>query len=679
MVSRSLSVRFASIGSFDKGDEEADAAPTINRPRRLSTNTALEASLKGSFMKRLSIASSASDMDIGENPVAVNVRRPSLLDAQRQSTAMNTAIAANDGPSLAAALTQSIRHHAKLIDGEQQPINPGVVAKPAYDPYEDDDHVSLAPGVELNYEKDPPKTEEQERSNLAPMLRDFMANAGVEDINNSGPKKTNDATLEQHRERIEKMKDGLSDRLTSWFKWDSSEKEESRPVRFAANDGTAILDGGALPGPSFGIVGRAPKFIAPPPTSFRSATRHPSHLPVGEEFDDMESRLNAPRRILAARKRHRRNDSFLRLMVAVLCFALSLTFAIIYGEGKFGLAITTMAYERKVSGRYDLGDPDSELGEAPPPEDLFYPDWWESEKGIPDMEKKGIKFAPTLEYNAADVVTPRAPDRIETPFFWFIPRSGGNVIRTIMAKCLRLAEASEHGAGMESHFLRIEVDDDRKFVNVDLSTSKGIKHANALSLAASGVPDVIISPDIQGVLNIFNNRNRARIFAVLRHPLDRAISKYKADLGSDPEVAGMTLPQYVRSGGLRVENNYLTRYLSGRYGGKLRVHDLDLARELLRRKFVVGLANDLPATANLFSHVFGWNHTAATLGVENVDICYNAIFDALSDKAPLSVEEGSDGWKLLVAQNWFDLKLYEYAEHLFQLQVDQLKKTSSMA
>ena len=39
------------------------------------------------------------------------------------------------------------------------------------------------------------------------------------------------------------------------------------------------------------------------------------------------------------------------------------------------------------------------------------------------------------------------------------------------------------------------------------------------------------------------------------------------------------------------------------------------------------------------------------------------------------MEEGSEGWKLLVAQNWFDLKVYEYAEHLFQLQVDELKLT----
>ena len=188
----------------------------------------------------------------------------------------------------------------------------------------------------------------------------------------------------------------------------------------------------------------------------------------------------------------------------------------------------------------------------------------------------------------------------------------------------------------------------------------------------SGVADVVISGDIHGVLNVFNNRNRARVFAVLRNPLERAISKYYADVASDPDVAGMTLPQYVRSTA-RVENNYLTRYLSGRYGGNLEVKHLNIARELLRRKVVVGLSSNLPATANLFTNVFGWNTTAATLGLANVDVCYNHIFNLLKDKSPPAVEEGSEGWTLLIAQNWFDLKVYEYAEHLFEQQLDQLK------
>mmetsp|Transcript_494 Transcript_494/g.974 ORF Transcript_494/g.974 Transcript_494/m.974 type:complete len:706 (+) Transcript_494:143-2260(+) len=684
----------ATSGSGAASQEDGTRRPSLasafegmGSSRRVS-NASASSNSNHTSVRRLSNASNSSNRRPSDAVGPVSVA-PSLTSSVKRN--VNTAIAANDGPSLAAALTQSIRHHARLIDGDQQPWKQQQqAAKTTFvDPYEEDDHVSLAPGVELNYEKEAQPPAKEEINQIAPALRDYVANSGVEaaDTNDRGGA-TFERTIEQQQERIDSRLQETSfgsrfkKNISNWFGFDTDDgmdgSRHTRSVRFAGDDdaavASAIANGEAVPGTAFGIVGRAPKFVAPDATTFRTATRHPSHLPVGQ-FDNMESRLNAPRRILAARKRHRRNDTFLRILVAVCCFVLSLLFAIAYGQGQFGLAVTTMAYERKVSGQYD--DDEFADRDGMVKEDVFYPEWWESQKGIPDMAKKNIQFSSTIEYHAADVTSPRAPDRIETPFFWFVPRSGGNAIRTIIAKCLRLAEASEHGAGIEASFLRIEEHDTRKFVNVDMSTSEGIKHAKSLNLASSGVADLIISPDIHGVLDIFNNRNRARIFAILRHPLDRAISKYYADLASDPEVAGMTLPQYVRSGGHRVENNYLTRYLSGRYGGRLTIHHLNTAREFLRRKFVVGLASDMTATTNLFSHVFGWNHTVASLGVENVDLCYNSILDALTDKSPPSVEEGSEGWRLLVAQNWFDLKVYEYAEHLFQLQVDQLKLIST--
>jgi hypothetical protein len=191
-------------------------------------------------------------------------------------------------------------------------------------------------------------------------------------------------------------------------------------------------------------------------------------------------------------------------------------------------------------------------------------------------------------------------------------------------------------------------------------------------MRSSGIPDVIISEDIHNVLDIFDSQNRAIMFSVFRHPLDRAISKYYADIASDTAVAGMTLQQYVRSGEGHLENNHMTRYLSGVYHGDLKEHHLDVAREFLRRKFVVGLARDLPTTADLFTRVFGWRNTTADKGIDSTDSCLKEIFRE-SAKSPPSVEEGSEGWKLVMAQNWFDLKLFEYAEHIFQLQVDQLK------
>jgi hypothetical protein len=369
---------------------------------------------------------------------------------------------------------------------------------PAYDPYQDDDHVTLAPDVELSYGKyaaapssrggggnDAAAAREARNSLLFPALRDFVANAAVREVEPPATTTTTSAgrarrgggedaniagTVERQQQRIERLQQDssfgvrISRNISNWFGMDgaaaASRGGAGRTVRFAEVDddpAAAIAAGEAVPGlpPGATVVGfdpRAPKFVVPSPASFRTATRHPSHLPASSEFDDLEARLDAPRRMLAARKRHRRNDSMLRLMIAVLCFGTSLAFAIVYGEGKFGLAVTTMAYERKVDGRTDLSeqlDAHELMQELMMKEEVVYPDWWEREGGIPDMESRDIKFSPTLEYNAADVTTPRAPDRIETPFFWTVPRTGGNVIRTIMSSCLRLAEASEHGAGRD--------------------------------------------------------------------------------------------------------------------------------------------------------------------------------------------------------------------------------------
>ena len=190
--------------------------------------------------------------------------------------------------------------------------------------------------------------------------------------------------------------------------------------------------------------------------------------------------------------------------------------------------------------------------------------------------------------------------------------------------------------------------------------------------------------------------NRARLFAVFRHPLERAVSKYYSDLVSHPNlgkfpflvikdrayflsysmplfhyIAGYTLPQYVRAQGSRyVQNNYITRNILGQYTGVLDLKHLDYAREFLRRKVIVGLARDLSTSAAIFNRVFGWNETDDN-NASN-DGCYRDIFHALSDKTPPTIEEGSEGWKLLVAQNWYDLKVYDYIEHLFEQQLNHL-------
>ena len=374
--------------------------------------------------------------------------------------------------------------------------------------YEDDDHVSLGPTVELNFEKE---AAEQQEQSVTPSLRCYVANPGdVETkVNLDGCEAPwRPSSLEPENELLHDSPWSSRLNIINWFRRrggdnaDDSEKRSedsrrgSRSVHFTGNDDdnaaaiaaaiangevplddpdaylnsyaevhglTAADDNASKPAlfasniwgaVGVGGSGRAPTFVVPPPTSFRTATRHPSHYLEGK-CDGLQNLANTRPgdfgSALPRRKSHRGHESFLRLVVAISCFGASLAFAIFFGDGKFGLVMTTVAYERKF-GAGDLDSVnDAHFRRFDAEEQIFYPDWWEKEKGIPNMAQRNIELMPSLEYNSADVTEARAPGRIETPFLWLVPRSGANFIRTIMSTCLRFVEASELGSGNEQN------------------------------------------------------------------------------------------------------------------------------------------------------------------------------------------------------------------------------------
>lgn len=629
------------------------------------------------------------------------------------------AAAANDGTSLSSALAQSIRHHSRMIDGEKpgssgntETNSKGQVVRYDYETsFDEDVGVTLALEVEEGIEKEARSAARRGSQNLDPTLQEHVANArtagGIGPVYNRAG-----------RNPLAKGgKDGDKFTITDWFQTRTGRDSGceaggidggKRSVRFAKEEeeiviAAAIANGELSPEEALRnhksqpqpfsflprTASRAPTFVAPPPTTFRTATSHPSQETefyggmVSTRYRGMKGcpPPSSSRAAMAAyRKRRQRLDTLVRLAVAVLCLAASLTFAFIYGEGRFGLIVSTAMFERKVA-RTEAEESKQHIIPAEIVTDEFYPSWWESENGVPNMEARNVALSPAfLEYLPADKSEPLASGRVETPFLWIVPRSGGNVIRAITSKCLRLAEASDIGAGSDQDFLLIQERDKDKtrYVNVDMFTPEGIERAHRLNLIASSVPDIVITNYLHDVLNIFDGKYRARLFVVLRHPLERATSKYYSDLASDSSMEGMTLAQYARSGGNRVENNYLTRSLTGRYNGTLHTEDLDVAREMLRRKFVVGLVEDIPLSVKMFSQAFRWNDTVVEAGISALaGNCFSTVFMSLSDQVPPSVEKGSEGWKLLVAQNWFDLKLYEYAEYLFQFQKELMGLTAA--
>jgi hypothetical protein len=308
---------------------------------------------------------------------------------------------------------------------------------------DDDDHVSLSPAVERGFEKEARAAIQQQHYDgvrlTAPVLLDFVANPRHEAKACSG--RSFHETSGQFLNRDDSAMKKLS--ISSWFQGEDVGQfpiKKEKAVRFAGDDvalAAAISSGKPLDPSRWGRS----SFVAPPPTSFRVATRHPSqHFGPGG-YHDLRAADTSPQN--SWQKRHRRNDQLLRLILAILCFGVSLTFALFFGGGKLGMAMSSAAYERKM-GKGSLDKQTDDL-------ELFYPVWWRDEAAIPEMESKQVELTGVMEFNVADTQKPRAPGRIETPFLWLIPKSGASVIRTALSACLKLVEASDLGEGSDQN------------------------------------------------------------------------------------------------------------------------------------------------------------------------------------------------------------------------------------
>jgi hypothetical protein len=154
----------------------------------------------------------------------------------------------------------------------------------------------------------------------------------------------------------------------------------------------------------------------------------------------------------------------------------------------------------------------------------------------------------------------------DSPVFWHIPKAGGSTFKDIMGSCYRFILASEAGI-LEGHandtvsslvfrfffyslykvlfssfnnylFSMIFQDlaivdiggdtmnEPSKFVNVDTTHIPGLEKAKRLGLVESGLAEVIVIRHVFDAEQLFNQQQRGRLFAVFRHPLERAVSMF---------------------------------------------------------------------------------------------------------------------------------------------------------
>ena len=132
------------------------------------------------------------------------------------------------------------------------------------------------------------------------------------------------------------------------------------------------------------------------------------------------------------------------------------------------------------------------------------------------------------------------------------------------------------------------------------------------------------------------------------------------------------MKQYAQSN--HIENNWMTRYLSNTMNGELTRAHLEVAMDILRRKFLVGLIDQLEPSMKRFEAFFGWKYM---LNPTIQETCRESLFtvgtNANTNSRITIPEEGSYIYNLIAQQNMFDLELYAYIETLFDEQAQYVK------
>jgi hypothetical protein len=270
----------------------------------------------------------------------------------------------------------------------------------------------------------------------------------------------------------------------------------------------------------------------------------------------------------------------------------------------------------------------------------------------------------------------------DTPLFFHIPRSAGITVQDVLSHCWNLVEASQVGT-TNGHHTELELkvwrhEDGGRYVNVDTTTLDGIERAKRLRLIQSGLADVLYSTYLNEMSGLFSENYRARVFTMIRNPISRAVSMYSylQEAVARGEMSSaflyQTIEDYAQSP--HMENNLLTRLLVNQMEGPLKAEHMLQAKEILRRKVLVGLTTHFKESLERFKFYFGWQQ-ASTLAVlsDKIHACEERLVNTGDNKlSHANVEKGSQAWQLLAAQNIYDLQLYDYAQFLFQDQGRQL-------
>ena len=111
------------------------------------------------------------------------------------------------------------------------------------------------------------------------------------------------------------------------------------------------------------------------------------------------------------------------------------------------------------------------------------------------------------------------------------------------------------------------------------------------------------------------------------------------------------------------------RFLTNEMSGALSHNHLDLAKQILQCKCLVGLLEEFSESLKRFDAYFKWDQTdfdGGPVQMSDRGVCEARVMSQPDNvHAHPNFDEGSEVWKILMEKNMLDLDLYEYAVDLF--------------
>lgn len=314
-----------------------------------------------------------------------------------------------------------------------------------------------------------------------------------------------------------------------------------------------------------------------------------------------------------------------------------------------------------------------------------------------------VQLPDVFEENLADLDDPMPvlpKEGGDTPFYWHVLKSGGTTVKNWYSECYQLIEACEIGAleghGEENSLQIVEINEGQHHVNVDTTVLPGIERAAELQLIPSRVADIVFSPLLHESLDLlFSSEHRGRMFAMIRHPVDRVVSLFYYLQNADweptynPAFKDMTIEEYANS--TYVEANWMVRSLVNEWEGPITIDMFGQAKEILRRKCLVGLISKFDESLHRFNRYFGFKLHIEGGDLQDVDEQeatqdqYFSCMEKYHQKRGSNVHahprlsKESDTYALLKEKNGWDMELYNYiGKELFKEQgkiIDQVLNT----